>query len=284
MTTPTGVLMREAPNLSRWNERRAATILNHHLYAACGLEAKHVGDDEDLDIHIYRGDQLIGMGEVKTDTDPQLAAGSNALFRDENYILGLPSNFGDWGVSFKRSANIKKLREGVVDVIALANKHGLRFVDPEHLWHESHQELLTYLKKLGITYLWHQEVSTSDQAMFIQEPYGGQVPDDCPNLQPWITGQISTYQSKQSMQILASANDLELRQFIIFIDSKTPLPIKLYAMHHAMTLPAEKLPLPIWLTDLWVVLPRAFQDCDVAWRYSVQGDWELFVSEGFLDF
>ena len=275
--------MKKLDSISRWNERRAASILNVFLSAQDDLTAKHAGESQDLDIRVYRGEQLIGMGEVKTDVDPEVAASKEALVKRGSSLLDLPPNSGEWGLTFKPSANVKRLKENVTDLIALANQFNLTFLSPESLWDESHSELGTKLEVLNISHAWRYEESTRDRVMLTQEPWGGLVPDECPSLQTWIDDVLSNHESKESMKILSSAEDLEQRHVVICIDSNSPVNIQLYAMHHALGLPSGVLKLPSWVTDLWILLPRTFQESDVAWRYSQNGGWSLFAPGYFLD-
>jgi hypothetical protein len=248
------------------------------------LSARHVGEDEALDIHVFRGDQVIGMGEVKSDVDPSVASAREAQAKYDAYVIDLPPDTGEWSVTLRYEANMKDLGEQVGAVICVASELGFTFVSPEQLWQDEHAVLLKRIQQLAIANFWRQEGSSYNRAIVFHEPWGGLVPDVCPDLQEWISGVLSSFASKQSLEILSSSLDLEQRHFVICIDSKSPVEIQLYAMHHALKYPSQKLELPAWVTDLWVVLPRAFQPGDIAWRYSSSGNWDLFASDGFLEF
>ena len=269
---------------SRWNELRAAAILHNLLSLEDALSAEHTGDTEDLDIRVFRDDLLIGVGEVKTDVDPNTAASRDALSKHGATTVALPLNSGQWGLSFRHSANVKRLQKSVGAVVALTIQHGFEFVSPESLWDEIHAELRTSLEKLGIAYLWRQEGSLNDQVILLQEPVGGLVPDECPPLQGLIDEVLSNHETKRSFEILSSALELDQRHLIICLDSNSPVAVQLYSMHHAVDLPTEKVSIPSWVTDLWIILPRAFQEGDVAWRFSRSKGWGLFAPGRFLDF
>lgn len=275
--------MMETGRISRWNELRSAAIIDHYLGLQNGQKARHVGLAEDLDIHVFRGDQLIGMGEVKSDIDCQIASSADAQSKHDAYVVDLPEGAGQWGVSFRPSANMKNLKGALVEVIGLAQRLGLSFIAPEQLWQESHIAFRNLIERLGIAHFWNEPGSLSDRALLIREPWGGLVPDQCPLLQNWISEILSSYKSRKSIDVLSSAGELEQRHFVICVESKTPVPIRLYLLHHALELPMETLELPCWMTDLWIIPPRGFQDRDIAWRYSSVDGWELFKTEGFLD-
>ncbi len=249
-----------------------------------GLIVNHVGSDHDLDFLVFLGDRLIGMGEVKSDIDPQIAASSDAQAQHDAYLLELPKGSGQWGVSFTSAANFKSLKSELPEAIALAKQHELTFVAPEQLWHEDHEKLREIMQRLGLAHFWLEPGSSLDRALLVREPWGGLVPDHCPSLQNWITETLLNYQARKSIAILNSSDGLEQRHFVICIESNSPLPIRLYALHHALEVPMESLELPSWITDLWIILPRGFQNCDIAWRYSSNGHWGLFASDGFLEF
>lgn len=276
--------MNKDQSISRWNERRAAAIFNRYFDQQDNICAKHAGDIEELDILIFRGGQVIGIGEVKSDVDPEVASAREAQAEHDAYVIDLPPNTGEWGVALRYGANMKALGERLGAVISLASELGFTFVSPEQLWQDEHADLLKKIRQLAIANFWRQEGSSYNRAIVFHEPWGGLVPDVCPDLQEWISGVLSSFASKQSLEILSSSLDLEQRHFVICIDSKSPVEIQLYAMHHALKYPSQKLELPAWVTDLWVVLPRAFQPGDIAWRYSSSGNWDLFASNGFLEF
>lgn len=268
---------------SRWNELRAAAILNLFLSQENGLTVRHAGEFEEVDIHVFRGDQLIGMGEVKTDVDSQTAASRAAIAKHGAATFSLPKNSGQWVMSFRHSANVKKLQQGVAEIVALANRHGFTFVSPERLWGEHYGELRTSLEKYGIAYLWLQESSLEDRVILLQEPVSGLVPDECPNLQSLIDNVLSKHDAKRSLEILKSDLSLEQRHIIICLDSNSPVDVTLYAIHHALGLPLESVSLPAWVTDLWIVLPRLFQEGDVAWKFSPSKGWTLFAPGKFIE-
>ncbi len=276
--------MMETERISRWNELRSAAIIDRYLGLQKGQKARHVGSAELLDIHVFRGDQLIGMGEVKSDIDCQIAASADAQSKHDAYVVDLPKGSGQWGVSFRPAANLKNLKVGLSEVIKIAKELGLTFVAPEQLWHESHITFRTLIERLGIAHFWNEPGSLLDRALLLREPWGGLVPNQCPPLQNWVSEILMSYKSRKSIEILGGAVELEQRHFVICIESNSPLPIRLYLQNHALELPIETLELPSWITDLWIIVPRGFQERDIAWRYSSVDSWELFTTEGFLDF
>ncbi len=276
--------MNELRNHAKWSEKRSASMLNHALSTLGNWSAKHVGDQEALDIHLYRGSDLVGMAEVKTDIDPKFAAASDALLKYDAFKVELPLGYGRWSITFGNSAKIKAIQTNAFELLELVKEAGLEMVSPQDLWEDQHSELLGKFETLGITSVLHQDGGFGDYLLLLHEPWGGQVPNSCPPLQSWVDSLISAHESKQSLEILSAMNDLHQRHLVICIASKTPTEIRLYSQYHAREIPDEILALPEWLTDLWVIIPRDFQTCDIAWRYSSDGYWELFAFESFLKF
>jgi hypothetical protein len=273
---------KESP--SRWNERRAVALMNISFSDHPELKAEHRGESNDVDFHIFRGLELVGKGEVKTDIDPRIAASRDALVKFQASIIDSPENSGDWAICFSPISNIKILKQELKKVIALAGELGLTFLSPESLWDDNHLQAKVLLKRLGIAYMWREEFSQYDRVFLIQQPWGGQIPDNCPPLQNWVDEILSTHRSKQSISMLGGHQDLEQKHLVFCIDSNSPIPIQLYVMHHGLDLPSEKVVIPSWVTHLWVILPRQFQERDIAWRYSPKDGWVLIAADGFLEF
>ncbi len=266
-------------NISRRNELRTVAIFNSYLDNQKGMTATHAGENEGVDILIYRGEKLVGMGEVKSDIDPRVTSATSAQAKRGAYFIKLPRSLGSWTLTLRYEANLKSLMREIGDVVTLTVQHGFSHVSRDQLWREEHAEILRKFQKLGISNLWRDGNSSDNRAIVIYEPWGGLIPDECPDLQEWINGVLTRFRARKSLEILRSAENLEQKHFVICIDSYSPIELRLYVMHHATGIPTQRLTLPAWVTDLWIVLPSEFQDCNYAWKYKTDHTWELIASE-----
>jgi hypothetical protein len=176
---------------------------------------------------------------------------------------------GDWGVSIRKSANIKTLNRNIAKVIGQCEDLGLSESTPVD-WQlkRFNAELFSALDNLGITFFYMYREEGSGNVHLSMDGGGGVVNQSSDDLVDWVSKFLSADDQADVVKKLRVSSAKEKHVFIPIAHGGAPWSVESYFLSE-MLAPKNSPKLPEPITGVWITSNSK------GVRY-LDGQWHIF--------